>query len=358
MLVTNSDEDALAKCLDICQTLANQDREFHLKIKVGKNFNFSLNSRKVKGKNQAKPRRMTPSAMRRRERRRAIRQSVAEEAADKSQAPVSVSVAERAADKSIEATAEIVAAKAAEKATEEECIIEQLDGANTSINEEMSIDDDKEEEEDEDKSWKVVRSRRTSSKKAEEEEKENTVAVAVTADATDTAAVTELSNNYLRELWEWADNFRIDSARWERADTKGEMVPIPPALTVRNWKKLMRTIKGSEDAEENRKVGEDGWINPIHPIQCKNDYLDIFYNWMANFDLGKCYWMVNDAADKAIPRPPAVHESILWRMKNHDRKFTISGPPPGAWKFKKDQARMRFGKKSEIKRKSWRSKAN
>ena len=198
----------------------------------------------------------------------------------------------------------------------------------------------------------------TSSEKAEEEEKENTVAVAVTADATDTAAVTELSNNYLRELWEWADNFRIDSARWERADTKGEMVPIPPALTVRNWKKLMRTIKGSEDAEENRKVGEDGWINPIHPIQCKNDYLDIFYNWMANFDLGKCYWMVNDAADKAIPRPPAVHESILWRMKNHDRQFTISGPPPGAWKFKKEQARMRFGKKSEIKRKSWRSKAN
>ena len=219
------------------------------------------------------------------------------------------------------------------------------------------VDDDKEEEEDEDKSWKVVRSRRTSSKKAEEEEKENTVAVAVTADATDTAAVTELSNNYLRELWEWADNFRIDSARWERADTKGEMVPIPPALTVRNWKKLMRTIKGSENAEENRKVGEDGWINPIHPIQCQNDYLDIFYNWMANFDLGKCYWMVNDAADKAIPRPPAVHESILWRMKNHDRQFTIPGPPPGAWKFEKMQARMRFGKISEIKRKSWKSKA-
>ena len=56
----------------------------------------------------------------------------------------------------------------------------------------------------------------TSSEKAEEEEKETTVTVAVTADATDTAAVTKLSNNYLRELWEWADNFRIDSARWER----------------------------------------------------------------------------------------------------------------------------------------------
>ena len=138
-----------------------------------------------------------------------------------------------------------------------------------------------------------------------------TVAVAVTAAATDTAAVTELCINFLRDLWELANNFRIDIARLERADTNGEMVPIPPALTVRNWKKMMRTIKGSEDAEENRKVGDDGWINPIHPIQCKNDYLDIFYNWMANFDLGKCYWMVNDAADKAIPRPPAVHERIL-----------------------------------------------
>ena len=61
----------------------------------------------------------------------------------------------------------------------------------------------------------------TSSEKAEEEEKENTVAVAVMASATDTAAVTELSNNYLRELWEWADNFRIDSARWGKNRYKG-----------------------------------------------------------------------------------------------------------------------------------------
>ena len=183
MLVTNSDEDALAKCLDICQTLANQDREFHLKIKVGKNFNFSLNSRKVKGKNQAKPRRMTPSAMRRRERRRAIRQSVAEEAADKSQAPVSV--AERAADKSIEATAEAVAAKreeAAEKATdEEECdqcdfkascktglnchigrkhgTIPQLDGT---VNETILQEKDGDEEEQE--NWRMVKQRTSYSK--------------------------------------------------------------------------------------------------------------------------------------------------------------------------------------------------
>ena len=192
MSVTSSDEDALEKCLAICQTLASQGRDFHLKIKVGNNFNFSLDSRKGKGKDQAKPRRMTPSAMRRRERRKAIRQST--------QAPISVApvtVAERATDESIEATAEIVAAKseeATEKAAEEECdqcdfdciqcdrsfkkknalavhvgkehkTIEQLDGAYTSINEEMSFDHDKEEEEDEDESWKVVRSRRRSREK-------------------------------------------------------------------------------------------------------------------------------------------------------------------------------------------------
>ena len=106
MLVTSSDEDALAKCLAICQTLAMQGRDVHLKIKVGNNFNFSLDSRKGKGKDQAKPRRMTPSAMRRRERRKAIRQST--------QAPISVApvtVAERATDSE----------QATEKAAEEEC---------------------------------------------------------------------------------------------------------------------------------------------------------------------------------------------------------------------------------------------
>ena len=45
-------------------------------------------------------------------------------------------------------------------------------------------------------------------------------------------------------------------------------------------------------------------------------------------------------------------------MKNWDRQFTIPGPPPGAWTFEKLQAKMRFEKNSEIKRKSWRSKAN
>ena len=194
--------------------------------------------------------------------------------------------------------------------------IPQTDGKN---------DNDKEEEDDEDDSWKVVRTR----KKSIEELKTDVI---------------ELSNNYQRELWDWANKFRIDIARWERADTNGEMVLIPPALSVRNWKTIMRTIKGNEDAGENREVGGDGWINPTHPIQCKNDYLDIFYNWMANFDIGKCYWMVNDAADKAIPRPPAVHERILWRMKNCDRLFTISGPPSEAWEYEKQKARMRFEK--------------
>ena len=67
--------------------------------------------------------------------------------------------------------------------------------------------------------------------------------------------------------------------------------------------------------------------------------------------------MVNDAADKAIPCPPAVTERILWRMKNRDRAFSmyngIHGPPPGAWKYQKEKARKRFDPNYEIKRKSW-----
>ena len=84
--------------------------------------------------------------------------------------------------------------------------IEQLDGAYTSINEEMSFDHDKEEEEDEDESWKVVRTRRKSREEFKTWCQERKVIDQI-----------EDGEEYLQKMWELRNNVRqMDSYKTTR----------------------------------------------------------------------------------------------------------------------------------------------
>ena len=72
MTAVDECEPSLAtKCLDLCQTLANQGLAFNFSIKIGSTFSFSLGARdKVLALDKTKERKSSPSTLRRNARRK------------------------------------------------------------------------------------------------------------------------------------------------------------------------------------------------------------------------------------------------------------------------------------------------
>ena len=74
--VGESDSSLANKCLDLCQTLASQGKDFNFSISIGSAFSLSLNSRELvpaldtKSKTTAKKKMPSPSTIRRNARRR------------------------------------------------------------------------------------------------------------------------------------------------------------------------------------------------------------------------------------------------------------------------------------------------
>ena len=176
-----------SKCLEFCQTLVTKGQAFSFTIKVGHTFTFKLDT--MEKTQAAKPRKkLSPSTKRRNQRRQTEFLAKVAPVVSETRSPVSEKqhvVSSTPVEN--EATDSVPTKDMAEDPQSFDCIqcdrsfkkknalavhvgkehktIEQLDGAYTSINEEMSFDHDKEEEEDEDESWKVVRSRRRSREK-------------------------------------------------------------------------------------------------------------------------------------------------------------------------------------------------